>query len=167
MVNNKINNKKGFTLIELIVVVVILGIMFGVGPQIFLQVNKFYMLNKTRIELQRDARVILSLITQNLHQANSTSIRIDQLSAQPYYSRMSFTKIDGKVIIYYQRDTNLFQVVDASTKTLTNSIRYLAFALPKSYDLTIVSVSMTLEKSIYEGGTKSIHMASEKVMVMN
>jgi hypothetical protein len=33
--------------------------------------------------------------------------------------------------------------------------------------MTIVSVSLTLEKAIYEGKTKALHVATERVRVMN
>jgi len=54
-----------------------------------------------------------------------------------------------------------------TSQVLSSNLRYLAFAAPRSDDLTIVSVSLTLEQEITELRTKALHMASEHVMIMN
>ncbi len=43
----------------------------------------------------------------------------------------------------------------------------MAFTFPRSDQLSILSVSMTLQENIYQGRTKALHMASEQVQVMN
>ena len=149
------------------VVVAILGVVVSTAPTLLLQVRRFFFLNNARIELQREARTNMELVTRRLRQAQSSTFVVNQLSGQPYYSRIAFTDIDGKANIYYQNNKGLYSVVNGSTRTLTTNLRYLAFSLPKSEDLTIVSVSLTLEKTIYQGQVKALHMASEKVRLMN
>ena len=148
------------------IVVAIIGVLFTVMPQFYQQVRRFFFLNNVRTELQRDARNVMSLVTKRMRQAQSSSIVIDQLTAQPPYSRISFRDITGDYIVYYQQGKNLY-MVDVSTRVISDDLRYLAFALPRSDDLGIISVSFTLEKSIYEGKTKALHMASERVRIMN
>lgn len=138
-----------------------------VAPPIITNVTRFFILSQTRIDLQQEARAAMSLITHNLRQAQSSTIRIDQATGQPYYSRLRFTKMQGTVMTYYQSGTSLIQTAGTNTSTLSKNVRYLAFTFPRSDDMTIISVSMTLEKAIYEGRTKALHMASERVQVMN
>lgn len=157
----------GFTLTEAIIAVAIIGIIFGIAPRMFIQVNRFVIMNRTRIELQREARMMLSLINRNLRQARSGTLQIDSIPGQPYYSRIAFTRVDGMTFSFYQTGTRLIMVTSNTTKTLSSNLRYLAFSPPRSEDLTIISVALTLEKAIQEGRTKALHMASEKVMVMN
>ncbi|MEK6543479.1 MAG: prepilin-type N-terminal cleavage/methylation domain-containing protein [Elusimicrobiota bacterium] len=57
----------GFTLIETMLAVAILAIMFAIGPQIITQINKFYLLSRARIDLQRESRVALSMISKTLN----------------------------------------------------------------------------------------------------
>lgn len=159
--------KAGFTLTELLVTVAIIGIIFSIGPRLFIEVNRFIILHRTKIELQRDARAILEIINKNLRQAYSSTIQIDQVTGQPYYSRISFTRLDNRSFTFYQQGTRLIMVSGGVSKTLTESLRYMAFTPPRTEDLTIISVSLTLEKGIYEAKSKALHMASEKVMVMN
>ncbi|MFC1501568.1 PilW family protein [Elusimicrobiota bacterium] len=159
--------KKGFTLVELMIVIAILGIMFVMGPQIFVQANRFLMMNQAKIEIQREARSVLSLFNRNLRQAYASTITIDSAGGQPPYSRISFQTIDGLTYTFYQSGSQLVMATSNTTKILTDKVKYISFAPPSSVDLTIISISLTLEKAIGETKTKSLHMASEKVMVMN
>lgn len=164
---NRFLRTRGYTLTEVLLVVAILGILFSLGPRLFISLNRFLILNRTRIELAREARQILPLVNRNLRQASVATIVIDQANGQPYYSRISFTRADGMTFSFSQQGTDLVMTTSNTSKVLTRNLRYLAFTPPRVEDLTILSVSLTLEKNIYEGRTKALHMASEKVMVMN
>jgi type II secretory pathway component PulJ len=101
----------------------------------------------------------------------------------PPYSRVTFEKTDktGKpeIMQFYQSNNNLYQAVwywnsaGAAFQTkpainmLTSDLQYMAFSFPRSDDMTIISVSMTLQTTIYNGQFQALHMASEKVQVMN
>ncbi|MEK6542822.1 MAG: hypothetical protein AABZ44_00075, partial [Elusimicrobiota bacterium] len=96
-----------------------------------------------------------------------STLVIDQSTNQPYYSRITFTNIQGTSISYYLTGTKLIQLTSGKIMTLSENMRYLTFTFPRSDDMTIVSVSMTLEKTLFDGRVKTLHMTSEKVMVMN
>jgi len=159
--------RRGYTLTEAMLVVAILGVLATIGPGILLQVNRFFILSRARSDIQREARASMYVINRNLRQAQSSTIVIDCVSGQPYYSRITFTKIQGTTISFYQSGKNLIQSSGNNAKTLSKNLRYLAFAFPRSDDMTIVSVSLTLEESIYQAQTKALHMASERVRIMN
>jgi prepilin-type N-terminal cleavage/methylation domain-containing protein len=159
--------RKGFTLTEIMIACAILGVMASVGPSIMININRFYLMNRTRIAIQQEARSVMSIVNRSLRQGRTSTITIDNYSGQPPFSRISFRKIQGEAISYYQHNSNLYVVDSGSTRTLTKNLRFMAFSFPRSDDMDIVSVSLTLEKSTFGGKTKALQMAIEKVRVMN
>lgn len=159
--------QRGFTLVETVITASILCMLALVIVPLLLHSTKFFLLNRTRVELQRDARAALAVITKSLRQAQSSTIVISQVAGQPYYSQIAFTDVGGVSYVYRQTTTVLQETRGTTTRTLTDDLRFLNFYFPRSDDMTIVSVSLTLEKAIYEGKTKALHVATERVRVMN
>ena len=166
MVKN-LRGRAGYSVTELMIVVAIIGILASVGGRILLQVNRYFIMTSARTDLQREARALMYVINRNLRQAQASSITIDRSASQPFCTRITFTKVQGTTMTFYQSGNSLVQLVGTKTRTLSKNVKYLAFTFPRSDDLSIVSVSVTLEKGIFQGRTKSLHMASEKVRVMN
>lgn len=164
--------KRGYTLMELMIVVAIMGILLLAAPQIFKNAFRFVRLSFARAEIQKNARGSLSNINRELRQAQASSIVIDQLTDMPPHSRITFTRYtpDGSTrqVSYYQKGKKLYLSIDgADGKMVANYLKYIAFSYPKTDDDSIVSVSLTFEKATYEGATKALQMAVEKVRIMN
>ncbi|MBK8871113.1 MAG: type II secretion system protein [Elusimicrobia bacterium] len=159
--------RQGFTLVETVITASILCMLALVIVPLLLHSTRFFLLNRTRVELQRDARSALAVITKTLRQAQSSTIVISQVNGQPYYSQIAFSDVGGVSFVYRQTGTVLQETRGAQTRTLSDDLRFLNFYFPRSDDMTIVSVSLTLEKAIYEGKTKALHVATERVRVMN
>lgn len=177
----------GYTLIEAMLVVAIVGILASLGATILLQANRFFLQAKTRTTLQRESRSVMYVVTRELHQAQSATIVIRRVSSsQPYYSRIDFTKEQGTPVTIYQNGNLLCMATNASAftlaqggrlvcqtsgggsaTTLSSNLGYLAFTFPRTDDMTIVSVAMTLQQLAYQGQVKALHAASEKVRVMD
>jgi prepilin-type N-terminal cleavage/methylation domain-containing protein len=160
-------NNKGWTLVELTITAAVIGIVAMLAPQIISQSTKVFVLGRTKLELQREARAAMYLITRELRQAQSNTIVIDQINGQPYYSRISFTKIQNANVTIAQSGSSLQLTIGNDITTLSKNLAYLAFTFPHSDDMTIVSVSLTLQQQIYNGLFKALHMASERVRVMD
>ena len=163
--------RAGYTLMELLMVVAILGIISSVGASVLLQANRYFIMTKTRIDLQKEARAALYLMTREIRQAQSNTIVISNAPGQPFYSKITFTKIQGNSLTFQQVGDQLQQLIPRGAATekiiLSKNLRYLAFTFPRSDQLTILSVAVTLQEAIYQGQTKALHMASENVQVMN
>lgn len=158
---------KGFTVVETVMTAAILSLLVLIVAPLFVHATRFFLLNRTRVELQRDARVCLSILTRNLREALSATIVISQGAGQPYYSQISFTDVNGVSYVYAQSGNLLRETRGTRVTTLSDDLRFLNFYFPRSNDMTIVSVSLTLEKAIFEGRTKALHVATEKVRVMD
>ncbi|MEN3013465.1 MAG: hypothetical protein ABDH23_02475 [Endomicrobiia bacterium] len=163
------NNKKGWTLVELMIIVTMFGILSLSVSSLFLQIWRFYRITLVQKELQEEARTILELIMRNLRNGRSNTIVISRYnSQQPPYSKIDFYTVDGLFVSYYQVGRTLYEKIgNMQPKMLSKSITYFAVTFPRSYEMNIVSIALTLEKDLYEIRKKALHMASEKVMVMN
>ena len=158
---------------ELMVVMGIVSALFAVAAPLLMQANRQFILVRTKLELQQEARGIMYVVTRALRQAQASSILISRAATnQPYYSKITFTKEPNdagvsQTLVFQQEGTILYQVIGAGKRVLSRNLKYMAFTFPRSDDMSLVSVSITLEKNIYEGKKKALHMASEKVRVMN
>jgi prepilin-type N-terminal cleavage/methylation domain-containing protein len=164
--------KPGYTLMELMIVVAIMGILLLAAPKIFKNAFRFVRLSFARAEIQKNARGSLGNINRELRQAIASSIVIDQATDMPPHSRITFTRYrpDGSTreVSYYQNGKKLYLSIDGSDgRMVADELKYIAFSYPKTDDDSIVSVSLTFEKATYEGASKALQMAVEKVRIMN
>lgn len=166
-----VRRSRGYTLVEVMIVVAIIGIMALIGPRLFLGLTRYFRMNSARHEIQRDSRNVLEIINRNLRQAESGSLAVSQQTGQPPYSKISFDKFittsTARSMSFYQSGETLYQVDNGSTRALCGNLRYIAFSYPRTDDATIISISLTLEKATFEGKSKALHLAVEKVRIMN
>lgn len=156
----------GYSLTEMIVVMVILVLLILTITPLMIHVARFFRLSTARLEIQRDARNSMEVMNRFLRQAVATSVTIDQAAGQPARSRISFTTIGGKTMQFYQQGHSLFQV-DGTARELSKHLRFIAFSYPRSDNPNVLSVAITMEAATYEGKTKILEFSIEKVRVMN
>jgi type II secretory pathway component PulJ len=171
MVKNR-RARGGYTLVEALLTVAVLGILFGLGANLLISVNRYFLLTRTRLDLQRQARSMMYLMSREIRQAQNATIVIDQVNAsQPPCSRITFQKPDGALISYAQNGNKLIATTISGghtyTQTLSTDMAYLAFTVPRTDDMTILSLSMTLQEVMVQGKEKSLHTASQQIQVMN
>lgn len=159
-------NRNGYTLMEAMMVITIIGIVVFIGPQFIIHTTRFLQLHTAKIEIQRDARLSLDLINRFLRQAVGSTVAIGQAPGQPPYSRIRFTTFEGQDLIFYQDGTTLYKVAQ-STVVISKNLEFIAFTYPRSDDPTIISVAMTMSKATYQGGSKALELSIEKVRIMN
>jgi len=160
-------NRRGVTLVEMMIAVAILGAVVLIAPAIFLQIQRINLLFTAKSGVQQDVRAGIDMMTRRLREAQAATVVIDSLSGQPPYSRISFTSVNGTDYSFYQRNKELYISENGGAKKLSDNLRYLSFTFPRSDDPTIVSVSITMEKSTYESQTKALQLSIEKVRIMN
>lgn len=169
--------KNGYTLMEMMIVVAIMGVLILAAPRTFIKTYQFVQLLTARVEIQKNARGALANINRDLRQALGDTIEVYELPGQPPHSLIKFKKYNSSGgqnwVFYYQQGTQLYQAagdVDGNMltgKLVANHLRYIAFTYPRTDDDGIISISITFEKATYEGGTKALQMAVEKVRIMN
>jgi len=148
---------KGFTLIELIFVIVLLGIISAIASKIISQGLNSYLTNKNIIDANWQGAIALERITRELHMIRSPTDITTSTASQ-----LSFTDIAGTAISYSLSGTNLMQsgtvLADgASSLTFTyfnkngvstatpSTMRYIKIAL----NITKNNVIYTLSTAAY------------------
>jgi hypothetical protein len=130
-------------------------------------IQNFFLMTSARYEIQRDARTTLDTMNRYLRQAKANTIVIDTPSGQGPYSRVRFRHVDGRYMEFRQSGSSLIQVIDSKVSTISKNLVYIAFTYPRTDDPTIVSVSITMGKSIQLGRRKVLELTIQKVRVMN
>jgi prepilin-type N-terminal cleavage/methylation domain-containing protein len=167
-----LRSRAGYTLSEMMVAVAILGILALIGPPMMIGMQNFFLMTSARTETQRDARACLSEINRFLRQARASTVVIDSAANQGPFSRVTFSLLDGRVMTFSQSGDKLVQTVKSvsgvtSTVTLTKNLSYIAFTYPATDDVTIISVALTMSKTIQLGKTKVLELTVQKVRIMN
>lgn len=162
-----LRSRRGYTLIEVMLVVAIIGIISTVGPLMMTQLQNFYLMTTARNEIERDARSSLDIMNRMIRQAKDGTILIDTPSSGGPYSRIRFNLIDGRYCEFHQSGSQLVEVLGTTTSTISKNLVYIAFTFPHSDDPSIVSVSMTMGKAIQLGRVKVLELTIQKVRVMN
>ena len=160
-------NRRGYSLTEAMIVVAILGTVAAVGSGLFLRMYQFYNMSDARTDVQRELRVILDNMDQDIRRASAASVLVTEDSGQPPYSRINFNTVEGSTVTYRQSGHTLIRTHDNYTTTLTKNLWYVAFSYPQTDIATVVSISLTLQKSTFSGRATALQMAVSKVRIMN
>src|SRR5689334_11495059 len=95
---------KGFSLLELIIVMVILSIIAGIGSRIVQAGFNSYYTNQNVTTANVQARLALERMTRDIHAIKDSS-SITTASA----SQLTFTDVNGNVITYQLTGTQLMR----------------------------------------------------------
>jgi len=168
------NKTQGWTLVELLLTIMIFSII-TLGTSTFMtQGIRNMRLVIAKIDIQREARVSLSIMNKELRQAVQDTIVISrQNTSQPPYSKVTFVTIKGSTISYYQDGITLYQEIYDGNKhfvsKLSENVRFVHFIYPRTDDDGILQVSACFEKIPfpYVVGAKALQVSIEKVRIMN
>lgn len=163
----RLKRRAGYTLVEVMLVVAILGIVSSVGPLLMTQLQNFFLMTTARNEIERDARSSLDTMNRFIRQAVDGTIVVDNAANGGPYSRIRFKHIDGRYVEFHQDGSKLVEIVNTDQTIMSKNLAYIAFTFPRTDNPTIVSVSMTMSKSIQLGRRKVLELTIQNVRVMN
>ncbi|MBL0058545.1 MAG: prepilin-type N-terminal cleavage/methylation domain-containing protein [Elusimicrobia bacterium] len=162
--------ERGITLTELLMVSAILGFLLTLGARLFISIDRYFRLNSARVEIQRDAERVTTLVHRYLSKADPWSVTVDQafpFNTNPAFSRIQFITIDGSTVTFWQDQRTFYLAVNGSTQTLSQNVRGVAFVYPDIVKLGDLLFSVTTEKSIGGGQTKTTHTLQSRIRMVN
>jgi len=163
----RVRCRRGYTLVEAMIVVTLIGILSFTGPQIMVQFQNFYLMTTARNDMQRDARTCVGLVARFLSQAYYRSIVIDTPNGEEPYSRLQFTHVDGRQFIYKKTGKQFIQTVNGENTVISGNVLHLGFMMPRSDEPGVITVAIGMSKGIQLGKSKSFDLTIEKIRVMN
>ena len=117
---SKSRGQKGFTLVELMIAVAIMGIISAVIAQLFTAGVRGWLFSNASILSNQQARTARNLIIKMTRNASASTVMIERYDAdQPPLSMISFTDVKGNNYAFYQ-DT-LYND-DATPKPVANRL---------------------------------------------
>jgi prepilin-type N-terminal cleavage/methylation domain-containing protein len=109
----------GFTLIEIVVVIIILGVIAGIGSRMIQAGFNAYLTNQYITGANAQARLALERMPRDIHNINAAA-NITTATA----SQLSFTDINGSTVTYQRSGTQLMR----SGQVLADGINSLTFS---------------------------------------
>ncbi len=149
------------------IAIALLGILSAGSAPLLVQMTNFIQQTSARNNIQRDVRSSLDVIGRFTREAQNSTVVIDQVLGQPPASRITFTNVQGQTVSFYQNNNKLFMTVGNGKSLLTSRLAYIAFTYPRSDDVTLLSVAVTIQEPTYLGARKALQLSIQKVRVMN
>lgn len=159
VIKQHISNKKGFTLIEVVLVTALVSIMFAmvvaVIPTWYRAYNKTLRLNHAR----QMADSVIGTIEETTRFANDVTVEIDADSVQ----RLRGKNDEGSFAIPMEGSTNLIDGLVYDEKFYMNHDMELSFDL--SADKSYCIVTVTITKDV--GGTTEQTLQKERAIMLS
>jgi len=171
-------NRKGFTLVESIVMVLIFTILFGACVVVLSSGTDNWQANKTKLEINEELRKAMNRITEDLVQAGASTMDSTVPANGNSYNSATFnlaTGISGgnitwstNTVTYARGGTNSMQILRTSgtdSTVISSDISTLTFTRQASSS-DVVEVSMAASKDTDKGTTITLTL-NFKVYVRN
>ncbi len=162
--------QKGFTLIELMIVVALLGILgYGI-MKFFSNTYRTWWQTSQQIDAQQKARVAMDEMTRFIRQARPVvDIVVGEQAGEDPNTMITFTHIDERQISYFQFGDSLRRVVDGvTTDVIPEDLVSISFVLDNPISPTQVDIlNLTVQTPAMGAQQGSITFLRKRVFLRN
>jgi len=125
---------KGFTLIELVIVIMVIGVIAGVVGYVLLTTVDAWTFKFNRSDLLWDGRLAVNRMVREIREVKRAA-NVTTASA----SQFRFTDVSDVDIIYSRRSTDLNRTADGTANVLAENVSSLTFTYYDSSGNTIAA----------------------------
>jgi prepilin-type N-terminal cleavage/methylation domain-containing protein len=162
--------QKGFTLIELMVVVALLGILgYGI-VKFFTNTFRTWWQTSQQIDAQQKARAAMDEMTRFIRQARPVSaLVVSEQAGEDSDTMITFTHIDGRQFQYYKSGDSLIRVVDGTTTdVIPEDLASIYFIVDSTSSPTqLVFSTLTVQTPGTGGEQGSITFPRKRIFLRN
>jgi prepilin-type N-terminal cleavage/methylation domain-containing protein len=140
-----IRNKRGLSLIELVIALALLSTVLAVGYSFYFFGTNAFASGESRSNMQRDLRQVSDMVTRNIRNASNINV-VNSVTNDTY----QYIYLSNKAIMHRQSDGNVRTLTDPHVETLSftlvrlsNGENYLHFTMESTatvnnqdYDIT-------------------------------
>jgi prepilin-type N-terminal cleavage/methylation domain-containing protein len=163
-----VKRNAGYTLVELLVVSAIVAFIISLGSTLFMRVSTFFRISIAKMETQRDVRNLMDLVCREIRQARSSQVTLSRENAsQPPYSKISFQKLQGDTVLFWQEGRTLRMSKNGVSTVLSKKLRSLLFSYPSTGDAALLTVLLSVEKTGGNFETYALQMGGETIRLLN
>jgi prepilin-type N-terminal cleavage/methylation domain-containing protein len=142
---NQRGRERGYTLIELMIVALIVGILFSLGSQILVPMSRLIRINFARGEVQREMRTSLQLMEPLLRQARRETILFPPVT--PKFGHIKFQTMDGRDFYFYQNGRNLIMQEGTKPQVIVSRLLNKMIIIPADISTQNYFLSLCMSKS--------------------
>jgi prepilin-type N-terminal cleavage/methylation domain-containing protein len=163
-----VSRRRGYTLVELMITSAIVALLASLGASLLMKINVFFSQSMAKIETQRDLRNIMDLMTREIRQGKSSTVVLSRNDAsQPPYSKITYQKVSGETISFWQSGRSFFMGKSGQSTLMTNNLRSLIFSYPSTDNSSLITVQLSMEKPGGSRGNYGLQMGGETVRILN
>jgi prepilin-type N-terminal cleavage/methylation domain-containing protein len=171
-----VKRNRGYTLAELLIASAILAVIFSLGSNLLIKVNTFFKISIAKVEVQRDVRALMELMTREIRDAQASTVSLSRLNAsQPPYSYIQFDALPGYRGRFWQDGQKLIMEKIAllpggpsqPPTVMSKDLRSLMFLYPSTDNPNLLTILITLEKRDGTGRTQSVQLGGETIRLLN
>lgn len=135
-------NEKGFSLIEYMMVVVIMGVIIAIGAPLVFEATDAWLLQSKRKEMSESAKIAMDRMAREIRRIQSrTSV------ATANSSSFRFTDIDGRDITFDTSSATLRRTENSAVNTLADNVNSFSLIYYDANGATIATPSVSPNKT--------------------
>jgi len=142
--------ESGFTLVELMIAIALLGVGLAYINKVFMGSWQLWKRSYTDLVIQKDARIAIEGMSQAVKHAKASGLSIDNATGEPWFSRISFRHVKEQDWVIWKQGTRLYRAVDGTTDFICDGVEALQFTYPAYGESRLVDIGLTLRRATYQ-----------------